>query len=354
MQSCRLYRVEFPLQLCRQDCKLPYGGGAEWGGSGLLSRSGNTEWVRFPLPPPIFANTKLGVCPERRLERSLKPTAKAHRGFESHCPHQYYRFLCKCTRTGASSSNKLWSNSQWHRLQRISMLSRSLTTFTNVSRENDGMPFMWQTSACLLYPQFSQPNSISFLYSVLALPRTIDHLASTDDGPLAYITSPRVMLSTRSERQDLQPSQYFRLLCLTGLPHLLHNIGGFTLRRLLNVAAQLLEQNACLLFSKSRVCFLHSLPHCLHETTEENLPNLSCWLNDAHDELQNVCLLCLMFDSTSPLRRSSSFAHLAHLIGILSCALNPDRKLLVKCWYCECMFMIDLYNNYQKLQESPI
>jgi hypothetical protein len=179
-------------------------------------------------------------------------------------------------------------------------------------------------------------------------------LASTDDGPLAYITSSRVMLSTRSERQDLQPSQYFRFLCLTGPPHLLHNFGGFTPIRLLNFAAQLLEQNACLLFNKSRVCFLHSLPHCSHEITEENLPNLSCWLSDAHDELQNVCLLCLMLDNTSPLRRTNSFEHLAHLMGILSCALNPDRKSLVKCWYCRCVFITNLYNNYPKLDGAPI
>lgn len=228
------------------------------------------------------------------------------------------------------------------------MLSRSLTSFTNVSSGNDGMPLMWHTSACLLYSQFSQPALISFLYTVRALPRTIDHLASTDDGPLVYFTSASVMLSTFVERHVLHLSQYLRVGRLTGLLHIAHSF-AFALRRLLNVAAQLLEQKQFVLLDKSRVCFLDFFPHCAHATIEENRPSFSCWLSEEHSELQKVGLLCLILDRTRPFRLEVSLLHLAQQRGMLSCDLNVDKKSLVKCRYCECISMIGLYNNRRKL-----
>ena len=410
MQSCRLYRVELspiPNSIQRQECAFALSVASSIVSSNSLLRK--RFWVRLPGDGPTpprnstveYVPFKHGVAGSNpvagtfygdltQLGQEYSAFNRVAVGSQSTVATNFYSFLHRCIRTVLFSSNKSWSNSQWHLAHKIKMFSRAFTILTNVSSVNDGICLMWQTSACLLYPQFSQPVLISSLYSVLARPRTLAHLA--EPGWFEISTSLSVKLSKadcsvsihlrhflvlsecntehfaqclgcRFEYDDahleehclLQNTwpllEYLKALGVLAIsePHIPHGAMCFflDLSLLLYIAEHFRQQNDLLDLSTSFDCLAVLCPQFAQFTTCVFLPLDACTNLAQQPIVQNVFLSCLMFDSTSPFLFVICAPHPMHISGNKSLVLNSFRKSSVRCLYWG--FIIWYYSIYNSI-----
>jgi hypothetical protein len=235
---------------------------------------------------------------------------------------------------------------------------------------------IWQTSVCFLYSQFSQPASISVLYSDLALPLTLAHWA--ERKWLEINVSPRVDLSIKdcassthclhfwlrpkcksehltqglgsrfkndaahlAEHFLLQNTlpllEYLRALgaLVVGSPHIPHSAVCFSrgLKRLLCMAAQRREQNRLLHFWTSLELLVVACPQFAQFTLCVAPPKACCCDFAEQLRVQKVFRECFILVNTLFLLFMIALSHPAHESGNKSLLLNLLRKSSVRCWY---------------------